>query len=173
MNRRQLLDSVGRAAREVVATYDHRGEARKHSESIQTALAATGAVEVGAVGLGAVLVALFSRALDPLGVIAAGVVAIAGLFILPARRRAAKNNLEENILALREQLDEALSAAFEQELAQSIQEIREAISPYTRFVRVEREQFRELERQLQEVAMQLRQVRSEIHALRSTSRDSA
>ncbi|NOX62274.1 MAG: GTP-binding protein [Chloroflexi bacterium] len=166
INRRQLLDSVGRAAREVVATYDQRAEARKQSEAIQTALAAMGAVEVSAVGLGAVLLAVLSRALDPLGVLAAGAVAIAGLFILPARRRAAKKTLESNILALRKQLDKALSATFEQELEQSIQDIREAISPYTRFVRVERERLLDIDAQLQTIATQLRQTRSEIHALR-------
>ena len=56
MNRQQLIESVGRTAREVVATYDHAAEARELGESVQRAVAQTALVEVGAVGLGALLV---------------------------------------------------------------------------------------------------------------------
>jgi small GTP-binding protein len=165
INRQELLQSVGRAAREVVATYDMDKAARELSESVKTSLAAMGAVEVGALGLGAILLHLLTRALDPLGVIAAGGVAIAGLFILPARRRKAKHDLDAKIEALRKKLHETIEAQFERELVRSTQEIREAIEPYTRFIRVERDKLLSVQEQLDEVSVALQDLRSQIHAL--------
>ena len=165
INRQVLLQSVGRAAREVVATYDMDSAARELSESVKTSLAAMSAVEVGALGLGAILLHLLTRALDPLGVIAAGGLAIAGLFILPARRRSAKNDLDAKIEELREKLHETIETQFERELARSTQEIREAIEPYTRFIRVERDKLVGVQGQLDEVSVALRDLHSQIHAL--------
>jgi hypothetical protein len=148
LNRQRLLGSVGRAAREALSSYDKAAEARKLTQSVQTSLAAMGMVQVGALGLGAVLLHIFTRALDPLGVIAAGGVAIAGLFILPARRRAAKRDLETKIEEMRRDLHAALHKQFEEELARSVQEIREAIAPYTRFVRTEQAKLTGVQKEL-------------------------
>lgn len=167
INRKQLLQSVGRAAREVVATYDHQAEARALSESVRNSLTTMGAVEIGAVGLGALLLHLLTRALDPLGILAAGGLAIAGLFILPARRRRAKDDLDAKIEAVRARLLETMTQQFERELARSLQEIREAIAPYTRFIRSEHEKLTALEAELGDVALSLRQIRSQLHALQN------
>ena len=165
LNRQRLLASVGRAAREAMASYDKAEEARKLTQSVQTSLAAMGMVQVGALGLGAVLLHIFTRALDPLGVIAAGGVAIAGLFILPARRRAAKRDLEEKIEILRQDLHKALHQQFEAELTRSMQEIREAIAPYTRFVRTEQEKLEQVQAKLNEIQRQSATIRADIQAL--------
>ncbi len=159
LNRQVLLQSVGRAARTALASYDKSAEARKLTQSVQTSLAAMGMVQVGALGVGAILLHIFTRALDPLGVLAAGGMALAGLFILPARRRAAKRDLDAKIDELREEMHAALSLQFEKELARSVQQIREAIAPYTRFVRTEQEK-------LAQVEMDLRQIETELLALK-------
>ncbi|MCO6451778.1 MAG: dynamin family protein [Caldilineales bacterium] len=164
INRQELLQSVGRAAREVVASYDQRAEARKQSESIKTSLAAMGAVEVGAIGLAAILLHVLTRALDPLGIIAAGTLAIAGLFILPARRRSAKADLDAKVEDLRQRLDDTLTTQFERELEQAIQDIREAIAPYSRFIRTEHNRLTELNRQLDAIAIDIKDIRSKLHA---------
>lgn len=165
INRKQLLQSVGRSVREVVATYDYEAESRQLSDSVRLSLTAMGAVEVGALGLGAVLLAILSRALDPLGLLAAGGIAIAGLFVLPARRRAAKNDLDAKIEAVRQRLKETLSTQFERELQRSVQDIREAVAPYTRFIRVEQDKLTLLSQELDAVALEVRQLRSQLHAL--------
>lgn len=165
INRKQLLQSVGRAAREIVATYDHQAEARELSESVRNSLTTMGAVEISALGIGAILLHTLTRALDPLGIIAAGTLAIAGLFVLPARRRRAKEDLDVKIEDVRKRLLEAMSQQFERELARSIQEIREAIAPYTRFIRVEHQRLTEIDTQLGEVSLNLRDVRSRLYAL--------
>lgn len=134
-SRRALLDSVGRAAREAVATYDRDAEARALAESLQIAVAQTALVEAGAIGLGALLVkVLAATLLDVTGLLAAGVVAALGLYVIPAKRRRAQAELRTKIAALRVQLGQALTDQFERELSRSVQRIREAIQPYTRFV---------------------------------------
>ncbi|MGD2206473.1 MAG: dynamin family protein, partial [Anaerolineae bacterium] len=62
-NRRQLLDSVGRAAKEVVMTYDREAEGRQLAQGVRDAVAGTALVQVGAVGLGAILLAILHGAL--------------------------------------------------------------------------------------------------------------
>ncbi len=145
-NRRELLNSVGQAAQEAVAGYDRSGEARKLADSVQKAVAQTAVAEVGAIGLGAILIALLHTTVaDVTGLLAAGTVAALGLYILPARRRRARTDLRDAIDALRAQLHEALSTEFERELGLSLQRIRDAIAPYTRFVRSERDKLTTLE----------------------------
>src|ERR671916_2169769 len=56
-NRGQLLQSVGKNATNVVQRYDRERESEQLAASIQGAVAQTAALEVGAVGIGAVIVA--------------------------------------------------------------------------------------------------------------------
>jgi hypothetical protein len=160
-NRQNLIASVGRAAQKVVDSYDPRAESAKLLQQVQNAMIQTAAVEAGAVGLGAILVAvLHTTLLDFTGMLSAGVLAALGFYVLPYRRNKLKADLREKIGALRAQLDEAMTRQFERELADSIQRMREAISPYTRFVRVEREK-------LEQVAAKMEEARQELAKLRA------
>ncbi len=165
-NRRELLASVGRAAHDVVATYDRIGEARQLADSVQMAVAQTAIAEVGALGLGTVLVVILHTTLaDVSGVLAAGAVAALGLYILPTRRRKAKADLKTKMETLRGNLAESLSAEFEQELGRSVRRIREAMAPYTRFVRSERTKLSEIEGRLIQAAADLRALRAQVQEL--------
>ncbi len=162
LDRAALLNSVGRAARAVVDSYDRTAETRKLTQDVQAAIVQTAAVEVGALGLGALLVALLqTTVLDVTGLLGAGAVAALGLYVLPYRRTRVKAHLRERIAALREQLELALARQFEQEMAASMQRLRDAIAPYTRFVRVEQEK-------LNKLAADLSAARGEVDALRRT-----
>ena len=165
-NRRELLASVGRAAHDVVATYDRIGEARQLADSVQMAVAQTAIAEVGALGLGTVLVVILHTTLaDVSGVLAAGAVAALGLYILPTRRRRAKADLKTKMETLRGNLAESLSTEFEQELGRSVRRIREAMAPYTRFVRTERTKLSEIEGRLIQAAVDLRALRAQVQEL--------
>jgi len=121
----------------------------------------TAAVEAGAVGLGAILVAvLHTTLLDFTGMLSAGVLAALGFYVLPHRRNKLKTDLRDKIGALRAQLDEAMTRQFERELRDSIQRMREAISPYTRFVRVEREKLEQVAGNMEEMRQELAQLRA-------------
>jgi small GTP-binding protein len=162
-NRRQLLDSVGRAAKEVVLTYDREAEARQLAQSVRDAVAGAAILQVGAVGLGAILVALLHTALlDFTGVLGAGALAIVGLLIIPAKRRRAKADLNDKLEALRARLMKAMTDEFEQELSRSLQKLREAIAPYTRFVRAEQQKLARIEGELSEVSATLAKSRAQI-----------
>jgi small GTP-binding protein len=137
-NRGELLRSVGKNAQDVVQRYDRERESQKLALSLQGAVAQTAAFEVGAVGIGAVVVAIATtRFLDVTGIIAGAILAGYGLFILPNRRRKAREEFREKTDALRERLGEVVRRQFESELGRSIERMREAIAPYTRFVRSE------------------------------------
>jgi small GTP-binding protein len=137
-NRGELLRSVGKIAQDVVQRYDRERESEKLALSLQGAVAQTAAFEVGAVGIGAVVVAIAStRFLDVTGIIAGAILAGYGLFILPNRRRKAREEFREKTDALRKRLGEVVRRQFETELGRSIERMREAIAPYTRFVRSE------------------------------------
>jgi SMC interacting uncharacterized protein involved in chromosome segregation len=165
-NRRQLLDSVGRAAKEVVLTYDRETEARQLAQSVRDAVAGAAILQVGAVGLGAILVALLHTALlDFTGVLGAGALAVVGLLIIPAKRRRAKSDLNEKLEDLRQRLMKAMTDEFDQELSRSLQKLREAIAPYTRFVRAEQQKLARIEGELSEVSTELAQLRARIDTL--------
>jgi small GTP-binding protein len=137
-DRTRLLDTVGRAAREGLASYDRVAEGRRMSEGLQKAVTSAAALEVGAVGLGAaVALAATSTAADITGLTAAGLMAALGLFVLPHRRRRAKAEFRSRVAALRAELVKALSRHFEGEAAHRRRRLDETIAPYTRFVRSE------------------------------------
>jgi small GTP-binding protein len=139
-DRARLLETVGRAARDGLASYDRVGEAQRMAEDVQKAVTSTAVLEVGAVGLGAaVALAASSTAADITGLTAAGLMAALGLFVLPHRRRRAKAELKEKIAALRRELMAALTAHFDREAERGQQRLAETIAPYTRFVRSESE----------------------------------
>jgi small GTP-binding protein len=165
-NRRQLLDSVGRAAKEVVLTYDREAEARQLAQGVRDAVAGAAILQVGAVGLGALLVVILHTALlDFTGLLGAGALAIVGLLIIPAKRRRAKSDLNAKLEDLRQRLMRAMTAEFEQELARSLQRLREAIAPYTRFVRAEQQKLARIEGDLGEVNATLGQIRVRVENL--------
>ena len=126
----------------VVETYDRRREAEAIANGARTAVAATAAVGAGALGLGA-LVALVATtsAADITGIVMAGVMAALGFLIIPAKRRKARAEIRAKVSALTSDLRRALGAEFERAQERSAQRFADAMGPYTRFVRAERERW--------------------------------
>jgi hypothetical protein len=150
-DRQQLIEGVGREAQRVVETYDRKAEARLMAEGAQTAVAALAATEVGAVSLGALIAVLATTAAaDATGILLASLIALLGLFIIPAKKRQAKAQLREKIANLREQLTQSLRTQFEQEMERGMLNIQDAIAPYSRFVRAEQGKLEEVQSKLAE-----------------------
>jgi hypothetical protein len=116
---------------------------------------------------------LHTTLLDITGILGAGAVAALGLYVLPYRRAKVKNELRERINLLREQLEGALERQFEQELSTSIQRIHEAIAPYTRFVRVEREKLERIEADLQSARVEVTVLRQSVQAIGAAAASTA
>lgn len=139
-DRARLLETVGRAAERTVQGYDHGREAETMADSVQQAVAGAALAEVGAIGLGAAVTALATTTFaDVTGLLAAGALAVVGLFVIPVRRRQAKAAMRERIDAMRRQLMESLTTQFDREIERSLARVRDAIAPYSRFVRTEHE----------------------------------
>ena len=164
-NRGQLLQSVGKNATSVVQRYDRERESEQLAASIQGAVAQTAALEVGAVGIGAVIVALATtRFLDVTGLVAAAIIAGYGLFVLPNRRRKARREFRERTDSLRERLGEVIRRQFDAELNRSVERMRDAIAPYTRFVRTEHARMTGASSTLSEVDGEIEALKAEIAA---------
>jgi hypothetical protein len=162
-DRARLIETVSRTAREAMAEYDHEAETRRVAESLQMAVASTALAEVSAVGLGALVTALATTAAaDVTGIVAAGAVAVLGLFVIPAKRRQLKQEFHEKIVSVRQRLMKVLTAQFDSELTRSVNEIEKAISPYTRFIRAERQHLEETQRDLSEVKDKLETLKASI-----------
>ncbi len=159
-DREQLIEGVGREAQRVVGSYDREAEARAMADGAQTAVAALAATEVGAVGLGTLITILATTAsADATGIILASVVALLGLFIIPARKRQAKVELRKKIANLREQLTKSLRTQFEHEMERGIMNINDAIAPYSRFVRAEQGKLSEVQSKLGETKNELEKLK--------------
>lgn len=162
-DREQLIEGVGREAQRVVDGYDREVEARLMAEGAQTAVAALAVTEVGAVGLGTLITILATTAsADATGIILASVVALLGLFIIPARKRQAKAELRQKIANLRAQLTKSLRTQFEHEMERGIMNINDAIAPYSRFVRAEQGKLSEVQAKLEDTKNGLERLKVQV-----------
>lgn len=94
---------------EALLSFKPEEEAQLLKDHIQEGLQETALWEVGAVGLGALLVLIFNRIfLDVLGIFTGILAAVFGLTILPRRKDQAKARLRERIEELRGQFETAL-----------------------------------------------------------------
>ncbi len=137
-DRQRLIDSIGRATQQAVATYDREKEAAEMADGARMAVAGTALAEIGGLGLGAIIAALGASAFDITGIVAGVTIMTIGLFILPSRKRKAKQELGEKLAKLRQELVSSLSGQFDREMRRSTQRLEDAVAPFSRFVRAER-----------------------------------
>jgi GTP-binding protein EngB required for normal cell division len=162
-DRQRLVDSIGKATRQAVATFDKERESAELAESARAAVAGTALVEIGGLGLGAIVAAITSAAWIDFTGIAAGVTIMAlGFLIIPARRRRANRELEAKLADLRQRLMSALSEQFDREMRRSLQRIEDTISPFARFVRSERVKIEERREHLLEIEAHIDTLRREL-----------
>jgi small GTP-binding protein len=140
-NRQALLESIGRVSRDVVGSYDREGEARAIANQVQGTFATTALAQVGAIGLGTLVVTVLTGAVaDVTGILLATGLAIGGFYVIPRKRRQAKQQFAARIEELRRDLLEQLTRQVHLEVGNSTSRINEAVAPYRRFVRSQQEQ---------------------------------
>jgi small GTP-binding protein len=166
VDRRALLQSIGRAARDVIDRHDHRREAQELATSVRESVTRAMLVEAGAVSLGAVTMAVVgSAAADVTGLLAAGVLAGVGFYILPLKKRRARAQFRERTEELRVSLATAMRDEFGRQLEASLRRIRDALAPYDRFVRAERDRMEQHDADLSGIEERLRRARADIESL--------
>jgi hypothetical protein len=162
-NRRQLLDTIGHHADEVVNSFNRSVEAERLTTSVKESIARVGLVEIGAISLGLILKAvLTTAAADATGILAAGLLGLLGLTIIPFRRGQAKRELRKKMTDLQNNLHQVLKDSFNRELERASNRLQEALAPYRRFVRSEEELVGLRLKDLNQIANELERLRHEV-----------
>jgi small GTP-binding protein len=160
-DRQRLVDSIGSATRQAVASYDKEKEASELAEAAQSAVAGAALLEIGGLGLGAAVVALISNAFwDATGILAGLTFMAVGLLVLPARRRAANKELEEKLSGLRQKLVGSLTDQFNREMRRGTQRVVDTVAPFTRFVRAEKAKYEQQQTTLEELEAHINGLRN-------------
>ena len=137
-NREELFSRLRQPVERRLGDFNAEAEARAAVESMREAVTQAFGVNVLALGLGAVLVAVFTTAaLDVTGVLTATLFAIAGWLIIPARRRTLIRDLESKIAKLGTDLSALLATKFREQLDRYELQLLEVIQPYERFLETE------------------------------------
>mgnify|MGYP000642675638 CR=1 FL=1 len=166
VRRRELIDSMGRKVQQIIETYDRDKEARELAAHVESAVAQTALLEAGAVGLGAlVTAAVLSSSLDVTGILAAGTLAIVGFFVIPYKRKQAKDNFKEKMTALRTNLLETLTESFQRETRNAVSRLKDGIRPYVRYVHTENERLEKSETTLATLRQKLSVLRAKSRAV--------
>jgi DNA-binding cell septation regulator SpoVG len=120
----------------------------------------------GGVAVGVLVSLAFAAAfIDITGITAALLSGAAGLFVLPYRKRKAKQEFRERTEELRDKLVAAMSTQFNTELDQSTNRIREALAPYTRFVRLEQTRMTAADIELSRIQESLDSLRAQVETI--------
>lgn len=165
--RRTLIDSAGATAQTIVNTYDREKEARELAAEVETTVAQVAMLEAGAVGLGALVVLVVaSSAVDITGILAAGTLAILGIFVIPYKRGKVKEQFRGKMEVLRLKLLGALTTQFKSEADQSIARVRDGVAPYIRFVRAERERVETTQEALRGLRQKLSALKAKVQAMK-------
>src|SRR5215211_854723 len=166
MRRHELIDTMGRTVQRIIEDYDRDSEARELAAHVETAVAQTALLEVGAVGLGGlVTAAVLSSSLDVTGVLAAGTLAILGFFVIPYKRKQAKDNFKQKMTELRVRLLDTLMTQFTDESKNAVARLKDGVTPYIRYVRAERERIEKSEAILSRLRQKLSALRARSQAV--------
>ena len=97
--------------------------------------------------------------------LAAGVLAIVGLFIIPYKRKQAKERFKEKMQALREKLLAALTMQFNHEAENGVTRMKEGVAPYTRSVRGELDRVDKAQRRLEELRRRISELSARVERI--------
>ena len=164
--REELIENVSQTINLIINRYDRKQEAEQLGEYVQESVAQTALFGVGALGVGAmVATVLTTKALDVTGIVTAGTLAVLGLFVIPYKRKQAKEEFKTKMEELRSTLLETLSATFNKEANGAVERLQENISPYIDYVNSETARLAANRATLQEVRSQLNSLKDEISTL--------
>ena len=138
-NREELFAKLRAPVERRLSDFDTEREARQITESVKEAVMSAFGVNVLAIGLGGILLTVFTTAaLDVTGVLTATVFAIAGWLLIPARRRRLIKDFETKVEQLNVDLAALLKTTFDEQLGKYERQLLEVIAPYERFLETER-----------------------------------
>lgn len=166
LERQKIIAKINRESQRIIELFDKEAEASQIAEEAQMAVAASAAVEVGAIGLGTLVTLLATTAsADLTGILLAGLTATLGFFIIPAKKRQTKNLFSKNIQKLRKKLEDTLFAEFSHQVDIVNENIRTTIQPYSRFIRSENSRLTETKKAFSDISSKCVQLKSKVEQL--------
>ena len=164
--RQELIDGVSQTIKLIVNRYDRKQEAEQLGDYVQESVAQTALFGIGALGVGAmVATVLTTKALDVTGIVTAGTLAVLGLFVIPYKRKQAKEDFKNKMAELRNTLNETLSNTFNKEANSAVERLQDNISPYVKYVKDEQTRLQSSRTTLQELQSELTSLENEIRQL--------
>jgi small GTP-binding protein len=164
--RQELIDSVSQTIKLIVNRYDRKQEADQLGDYVQESVAQTALFGIGALGVGAmVATVLTTKALDVTGIVTAGTLAVLGFFVIPYKRKQAKEEFKTKMAELRTTLGETLSSTFNKEADSAVKRLQENISPYVTYVKEEQNKLQTSRATLDELQAELNELDNEIQKL--------
>ena len=164
--RQDLIENVSQTIRLIVNRYDRKQEAEKLGDYVQESVAQTALFGIGALGVGAMVATILTtKALDVTGIVTAGTLAVLGLFVIPYKRKKAKEDFAVKMKEISTNLKETLAKTFNWEADTAAKRLAVNISPYVDYVREEQERLGSDRETLQGVRSQLDALSDEIGRL--------
>lgn len=143
---------VGSTIQTIVNRYDRAKEAQQLADYVQESVAQTALFGIGALGVGAmVATVLTTKALDVTGIVTAGTLAVLGLFVIPYKRKQAKDDFAAKMAEMRTNLRATLEKTFRRESDGAVARLDENISPYVDYVKKEQTRLESSRSTLQEL----------------------
>jgi len=163
VERKKIVSTVKRKAQQIVEKFNRDSEAKQIAEDAQLAVAASAAIEVGALGLGTLVTVLATTAsADLTGILLAGLTATLGFFIIPTKKKQAIKLFNEKVYAIRNQLSFSLKEEFTRQIDYVIDNIQETIAPYERFIKAENQKLIDISDQFEKSNKKISQLKLDI-----------
>lgn len=123
-----LISGISAAASDLATSYDAINDGKRVAQSISNSVRTTLTLEAGAVGLLSVL--LGTSSLDFTGVTSTGVIASAGLVVLPRRRITLRREMRSRMTTLRGRLHKDLENRVKEHMEAHMTRIKDAMRPF-------------------------------------------
>jgi len=166
LERENVIKDVRRESQRVIEKFDRNLEAKEIANDAQMSVATSAAIEAGAIGLGTIVTIFATTAsADLTGILLAGLTATLGFFIIPAKRKQAKNNFSLKIKQLRDQLFNSLSSEVRRQLNLVVDNVHQTIEPYERYIKNERKNLEEMVTEMTRIDDSIASIQGEIEKL--------
>lgn len=151
MDRSAVLEALRNKTEEHTKELLEPSATQEFSGNAQSSVMQAGLISVGGIGLGAAVIALIGgAAADVTGILASLTGVFLGAYWIPIRRKAALNQVKNQVQDAKILLRETLSREVNLEQERLDGRLRDALSPYTRFVKAEQDRMNTENRKLTE-----------------------
>jgi len=170
-NRERIFGAMQDGFKKQVTEFDFKGECNRVVDLAYKGLLSFIGVEIGAVGIS--VIAIMSNAFwfDVTGFLFAGLLALTGFLILPAKKRKAIKQFRLKVDDLITEFRKVLTSEFDREITNVQENIRSSYKPYMTFYKAETSKIEGYTGEITELHNGLTAIRTQIETLSSADRE--